>query len=307
MTIERTCTEDGATISSVELQARLDATIHRSGRWIGLLGGLAYASDIPRQFITVRPPLVSYALMVFAASLAAGYIGLAIGASRRKSSSRLRVFAGLLFSASGLHAIATLHATGDPTRFGAVAILIFLSSFVLTTITPFVVLIAITLAGTLPVVSRFNPHDEFDTFATMLVAPAAGLLILVLRRHRLMRLERLKWQEQRLGERLQGTEVDLEREISERIKSDRRYRSIFDNSIVGVFQCTADGRFTLANVTMARMLGYESISALLAASFVDHDPRDHSGRPLLSLSRAADGVSTARGWAERRRTRPYPP
>ena len=43
------------------------------------------------------------------------------------------------------------------------------------------------------------------------------------------------------------------------------YRSIFENSIWGIFQTTADGHYLMANAALAYIYGYETPTALLAA------------------------------------------
>ncbi len=48
-------------------------------------------------------------------------------------------------------------------------------------------------------------------------------------------------------------------------ESERRYRSIFENAVEGIFQATPDGRFTMANLAHARLLGYDSPQELLAS------------------------------------------
>jgi len=60
------------------------------------------------------------------------------------------------------------------------------------------------------------------------------------------------------------------RDISERkraeekiAKSEEKYRSLVDNSMVGVFESTTDGRFTFANDAMARMFGFDSPELLI--------------------------------------------
>jgi len=57
-------------------------------------------------------------------------------------------------------------------------------------------------------------------------------------------------------------EADVRRE---RRQAEAKYRSIFENSVEGIFQTTVDGRFLTANPAMARMLGYESPEELLGA------------------------------------------
>jgi diguanylate cyclase (GGDEF)-like protein/PAS domain S-box-containing protein len=46
-------------------------------------------------------------------------------------------------------------------------------------------------------------------------------------------------------------------------QSEEKYRVIFDYAPVGIYQSTRDGRFVTANITLARMLGYESVEELL--------------------------------------------
>jgi PAS domain S-box-containing protein len=42
------------------------------------------------------------------------------------------------------------------------------------------------------------------------------------------------------------------------LKSEERYRSIFDNAVEGIFQTTADGKYVVANPALVRMYGYDS-------------------------------------------------
>jgi PAS domain S-box-containing protein len=47
-------------------------------------------------------------------------------------------------------------------------------------------------------------------------------------------------------------------------KSEEKYRRIFENSVVGIYRSTPDGRFTRVNPTFAGMLGYPSPEELVA-------------------------------------------
>ncbi len=47
------------------------------------------------------------------------------------------------------------------------------------------------------------------------------------------------------------------------IASERRFRSIFNNSAEGIFQSTLEGKFIIANPSMAKILGYSDPSELL--------------------------------------------
>lgn len=51
-------------------------------------------------------------------------------------------------------------------------------------------------------------------------------------------------------------------------RAEQNYRSIFENAVEGIFQCTADGRFLEVNPALAKMLGYGSPEAVLS-SFTD--------------------------------------
>lgn len=46
-------------------------------------------------------------------------------------------------------------------------------------------------------------------------------------------------------------------------KAEQRYLSLFENSLIGVYQSTPDGRILGANPPLVRMLGYESLDELL--------------------------------------------
>ncbi len=48
-------------------------------------------------------------------------------------------------------------------------------------------------------------------------------------------------------------------------ESEKRYRSIFENATVGIFQATLDSQFLAANLALAQMLGYASTQELIAS------------------------------------------
>lgn len=47
-------------------------------------------------------------------------------------------------------------------------------------------------------------------------------------------------------------------------KTEEKYRSIFENSVEGIFQTTLEGRFIIANPALARMYGYDTPEELIA-------------------------------------------
>ena len=63
-----------------------------------------------------------------------------------------------------------------------------------------------------------------------------------------------------------GTLLDItkRKEGEERLRNaEEKYRNIFENSVLGIFQTTPDGRFLSANHSVARILGYASPEELM--------------------------------------------
>src|SRR2546430_2291813 len=50
-------------------------------------------------------------------------------------------------------------------------------------------------------------------------------------------------------------------------QAEERYRGIFENAVVGIYQTTLDGRYLAANAAEARILGYGSVEQLIASNF----------------------------------------
>ncbi len=48
------------------------------------------------------------------------------------------------------------------------------------------------------------------------------------------------------------------------VRAEAKYRSIFENSVEGIYQSTPDGRYVTANPALARMFGYDSPGELIA-------------------------------------------
>ncbi|OPY79761.1 MAG: Oxygen sensor histidine kinase NreB [Syntrophorhabdus sp. PtaU1.Bin058] len=73
-------------------------------------------------------------------------------------------------------------------------------------------------------------------------------------------------------EELQGANERLTMELNRRKriedmlrKGAEQYKNLFENSPIGIYRVSADGRIIMANPTLIRMLGYESLDALAAA------------------------------------------
>ncbi|PKN53155.1 MAG: hypothetical protein CVU55_02790 [Deltaproteobacteria bacterium HGW-Deltaproteobacteria-13] len=71
------------------------------------------------------------------------------------------------------------------------------------------------------------------------------------------------------------------RDITERKLAEEKYRNIFENAQEGIYQSTPEGRFIMANHSMARILGYDSPEELITsitdiASQVYVDPEERT-------------------------------
>ncbi|HTH94649.1 MAG TPA: EAL domain-containing protein [Rhodocyclaceae bacterium] len=78
-------------------------------------------------------------------------------------------------------------------------------------------------------------------------------------------------------------------------QAELRYRSIFENSAIGMFQTTADGHYLAANLALARLYRYESPSALMAgiadigtSLYVEPERREEFTRLIRSHGRVED-------------------
>jgi len=94
----------------------------------------------------------------------------------------------------------------------------------------------------------------------------------------------------------------LQAEISERERvelalrtAEEKYRGIFENSVEGIFQTTADGHYLVANPTLARMYGFASVEELQACVtdigsrlYVDPDRRAEFQRRIAQYGTLRD-------------------
>jgi PAS domain S-box-containing protein len=102
--------------------------------------------------------------------------------------------------------------------------------------------------------------------------------------------------------------AQLSTEITERQRAEslareaeKRYRSIFENAIDGIFQSTREGRYLRANAALARIYGYDSPEELLVACsdigrqlYVDPTRRAEFVRLIETHGSVADFVSQVR-------------
>ena len=91
------------------------------------------------------------------------------------------------------------------------------------------------------------------------------------------------------------TDITERRRAEEALRqAELRYRSIFDNSIHGIYQSTPDGRFLNANEALARMLGYDSPRQLISECrqiaddyYADRATRDEFTRMMGEYGRVS--------------------
>ena len=95
-----------------------------------------------------------------------------------------------------------------------------------------------------------------------------GLLItLLLTAYLYAVLRRTELIKRRVAERtseLSAEVADRKRAEESARLAEARYRSIFENSVEGIFQTTPDGRYISANRSLARIYGYDSIEQLIS-------------------------------------------
>jgi len=101
------------------------------------------------------------------------------------------------------------------------------------------------------------------------------------------------------GERvLEGFVEDVTEQVSSQrqiAEAELRYRSIFENSVIGMFQTTADGRYLAANRALARLYGYATPEELVFSLrdiatwlYVDPERRDEFARLVREHGRVSD-------------------
>jgi diguanylate cyclase (GGDEF)-like protein/PAS domain S-box-containing protein len=96
---------------------------------------------------------------------------------------------------------------------------------------------------------------------------------------------------------IQGIVEDITRQREDEMAlrdAEARYRSIFENAIEGIFQTTPEGRYLSANPALARLYGYDSPEALIAAlQDIEHQLYVEPGRreEFMSLMQSQGKVT----------------
>jgi PAS domain S-box-containing protein len=110
---------------------------------------------------------------------------------------------------------------------------------------------------------------------------------------------------QRQADELRSTNAALQTEIAERERvevalraAEEQYRGIFENAVEGIFQTTADGRYLVANPTLARIYGYDSVDELkacvtnIAAALYVHPQRRAEFQRLIAQAGEIHGFES---------------
>ena len=103
----------------------------------------------------------------------------------------------------------------------------------------------------------------------------------------------------------EGTAIDVtkrKKAEEELHRAEAKYRSIFENSLDGIFQCTPEGRYISANPALARIYGYASPDEFMAAvsgidvqqPYVDTPHREEFRRLLEANGQVMDFESEVR-------------
>ena len=69
----------------------------------------------------------------------------------------------------------------------------------------------------------------------------------------------------RSGARVPRVLHQVNSDVLRREEAERRFRSIFDNAVEGIFQTSPDGAYLNANPSLARIYGYPSVEVLTAS------------------------------------------
>lgn len=185
-----------------------------------------------------------------------------------------------------LTSMLALVVTHDARVYAAVLINMIYASCALPAQALYIAYLSMALAMFLPTLPFWNTQEQSLTLYIYLFWGLLGYMVVVGRTRYAGKIDGLTWRDERLNSELQQTVHRLRQEVSERQaaeaelrSSEARYRSIFNNVVVGVFQCDPDGRFMLINSTLYQMMGYGSTEEF----FSDARRIDTPQNPVLTL------------------------
>lgn len=257
-----------------ELQERADLRLLRNAPWIctifacnflfwtiiivlGLLnwsGIAALQIRIGQPFppFLIAPELIFNVIMTLAFALAAF-----LAYRTQESTPIVRPVAVAFLTVMAAHAY-LLYVVWDPLFIGGAGIAFYtgLAGLVLTKRRPFLVFAASNLAAAALIFPVANPAKQNEDFMALVMTTIISYAIFTSRKRADDSAVQITWKKQlRLEAGLRASEA--------------QYRSIFENSLVGVFQCTSTGRIMLANHKLRELLGYQSTAEINQLSLIE--------------------------------------
>lgn len=81
----------------------------------------------------------------------------------------------------------------------------------------------------------------------------------------------------RVAVSLIGSAIERQQAMERQLESERQFRDLFENAVIGIYRSTPEGRFLIANETLAHINGYDSVAELMALDIptqIYADPED---------------------------------
>ena len=293
-----------------DVPRRVDRQLLHLAPVVALLGAAINAGDAYLCFRDfAQPAATGFAL--FSAAMAGACLYCASLAVRLTTASPLlNTVTTWLIVAASLHGLAKLYYTRDAFYHGGPILLLGLAGCILTSLRSYLLIAAINVTGSLTALWTVVPAETVDKQSALIVIANIGFFVLLARQHWDNLIGFLEQEDRRLKVELRATIAQLRTEVAVRTESETslraseaRYRSLFDNSLVGIFRCDESGRFLMANAVLAEMLGYRAAAELTSVSLLKHlaaDPNLPTSAPgelrrLLETTRLQGG-----GYAFRR-------
>ncbi|HET6559250.1 MAG TPA: PAS domain S-box protein, partial [Prolixibacteraceae bacterium] len=96
-----------------------------------------------------------------------------------------------------------------------------------------------------------------------------------------------------IGSIVAGRDISESKKAEEALKeSEERYRNIFESAIIGIYRTTPDGQIIMANPTLIRLLGFDSLEELMQRNLEEEGFDDKKHREEFRKSIEKDGAIT---------------
>lgn len=91
--------------------------------------------------------------------------------------------------------------------------------------------------------------------------------------------------------------IAIKQDITERkrteqalLESEERFRSIYENAVLGIFRMNKEGRFQMANPALIKMLGYDSYRAMVISEDLNPEIEKYNARKIIALIEDLDEI-----------------